>query len=110
LRTSYSCAKKNIADNINVNEQFMGIVDALMLGFLGIGHFAHTLKPIKKPVKTLYIAMILCGINYALIPLCMSLSVTRNLAMISILMCLNGYLQSFTWPNLLMIIHEKYLP
>jgi hypothetical protein len=50
----------------------MGIVDALMLGFLGIGHFVHTIKPIKKPVKRLYIAMILCGVSYALIPLFMA--------------------------------------
>lgn len=110
LRTSYSCAKKNIAQNIDIEYQFMGIVDALMLGFLGLGHFFHTLKPIKKPVKSLFIAMILCGINYGLIPLCMFIKGLRNIFILSVLMCFNGYLQSFTWPNLLMIIHEKFDP
>jgi hypothetical protein len=42
----------------------MGIIDALMLCFLGLGHFLHALHPIKKPVFTLWIALILCGINY----------------------------------------------
>jgi sugar phosphate permease len=82
-----------------------------MLGFLGIGHFLHAAKPIKKPVYSLYIGMVLCGINYSLIPLFMKLPLQAgNMAILSILMYCNGFLQSYTWPNLLMIIHSKFDP
>jgi hypothetical protein len=51
----------------------MGIIDALMLTFLGIGHFLHAIKLIKKPIKSLYIALLLCGINYIFITIFMSI-------------------------------------
>ena len=47
----------------------MGIVDALMLSFLGLGHFLHAVYPIKKPVRSLWIGMVVCAINFELIPL-----------------------------------------
>jgi sugar phosphate permease len=88
----------------------MGIVDSLMLTFLGIGHFLHALYPIKKPVMSLWIAMIICGINYALIPVCMNIGPLSSIYILSLLMCSNGFLQSYTWPNLLMIINSKFNP
>jgi sugar phosphate permease len=88
----------------------MGIVDALMLGFLGIGHFLHTLRPIKKPVKSLFVAMMLCSLSYGLIPFCTYVHSLSNIYVVSLLMCFNGYLQSYTWPNLLMVIHSKFPP
>lgn len=81
-----------------------------MLTFLGIGHFIHTVYPISKPVKSLWIAMILCGINYSLIPICMNIPQLKSIITLAIIMCFNGYLQSYTWPNLLMIIHSKFIP
>lgn len=88
----------------------MGIVDALMLTFLGVGHFLHALQPIKRPVKSLWIAMLICGINYGLIPLCMGFGPLGNIYVLSIFMCINGFLQSYTWPNLLMIVNSKFDP
>lgn len=110
LRTTYSYAKTDIAKDIEIEAKFMGIVDALMLSFLGIGHFLHALQPIKQPVKSLWIAMIICGINYGLIPLCMQFSPLANIYILSVFMCINGFLQSYTWPNLLMIIHSRFNP
>jgi sugar phosphate permease len=86
----------------------MGIVDALLLSFLGIGHFLHALYPIKKPVMSLWIAMILCGINYEMIPLTLGIKPLANIYVLCICMSLNGFLQSYTWPNLLMIINSKF--
>lgn len=88
----------------------MGIVDALMLCFLGIGHFYHAVRPIKQPVLSLWIGMILCGINYELIPLSMLSSSLANIYVLSVIMSINGFLQSYTWPNLLMIIHNNFNP
>lgn len=95
---------------MDIDVQFMGIVDALMLVFLGIGHFLHALHPIKKPVKSLWIAVLLCGLSYGLIPLCMMVPFLRNIYVLGVLMSFNGFLQSFTWPNLLMVVHSKFDP
>lgn len=86
----------------------MGIVDALMLTFLGIGHFLHALYPIKKPVKSLWIALLICGMNYGLIPVCLLITYFKNIYVLSVLMSFNGFLQSYTWPNLLMIVNSKF--
>ncbi len=110
LRTTYSYAKTDIANDIEIDPKYMGIVDALMLSFLGIGHFYHAISPIKKPVKSLWIAMLICGINYGLIPVCMNFDALSNIYILSVFMCVNGFLQSYTWPNLLMIIHSKFNP
>lgn len=88
----------------------MGIADCLMLTFLGIGHFLHALYPIKKPVMSLWIALIICGINFAFIPVCMNIGSLSSIYTLSLLMCSNGYLQSYSWPNLLMIINSKFNP
>lgn len=73
LRTAYSSAKSDIPADIHLEDtKFMGIVDALMLSFLGLGHFLHAIYPIKKPVKSLWIAMIICAVNYGLIPVFLS--------------------------------------
>lgn len=51
--------------------------------------------------------MIFCGISYGLIPFCID-SHLNNIIALSILMAINGFIQSYTWPNLLMIVHEKW--
>ena len=89
----------------------MGIIDALMLCFLGIGHFLHAIYPIKKPVESLwFFGMILCGINYGIIPFVMNVGALTNIYVLAIFMCINGFLQSYTWPNLLMIINSRFNP
>lgn len=110
LRTSYSYSKNDIARDVDVESKYMGIVDSLMLTFLGLGHFLHALYPIKKPVLSLWIAMIVCGINYALIPACVNVSALANIYIVCVLMSFNGFLQSYTWPNLLMIINSRFNP
>jgi sugar phosphate permease len=103
--------KNDISVYIDIESKLLGIVDALMLGFLGVGHFMHAVRSIKKPVYSLYIGMVLCGINFTLIPLFMKLSLSwGNFLILCILMSFNGFLQSYTWPNLLMIIHSKFDP
>lgn len=110
LRTSYSFAKSSIGIEIGVSSKSMGIVDCLMLSFLGIGHFIHAIYPISRPVKYLWMGTIACGINYAFIPFCMLFPSLTNIYMLSALMSVNGFLQSYTWPNLLMIIHSHFDP
>lgn len=85
----------------------VGLVDSLLLLCLGAGHFLHALYPVEKPVKTLWIGMFGCAISYALIPFCID-SHLNNLTALSILMSINGFLQSYTWPNLLMIVKQKW--
>ena len=75
-----------------------------MLLCLGIGHFYHTLSPIEKPVKTLSIAMVACAISYSVIPYAID-HYLNNLPTLMILMGINGFIQSYTWPNLLMIVN-----
>lgn len=108
LRTSYSFSKKAIAEDVEVNIKYMGIVDALMLCFLGIGHYMHAIRPIKRPVRSLFIAMIACGLNYGLIPGWMNVNFLASIYALSVLMCINGFLQSYTWPNLLMIVNSRF--
>lgn len=54
--------------------------------------------------------MILCGINYELIPLSMLSKSLANIYVLSLLMSINGFLQSYTWPNLLMVIRHYFDP
>lgn len=86
----------------------MGILDSLMLLFLGIGHFVHAVSPIKRPVRSLWVAMIACSINYGLMPLILSFKPFCNIIYLSLFMVLNGFLQSYCWPTMLMIINSQY--
>ena len=55
--------------------------------------------------------LILCGAEYALVPL--SMSVMTGLPaflLLLILMGLSGFLQSFAWPNLLVLVHTVATP
>ena len=51
--------------------------------------------------------MIACSLSYAAIPFCIDHSL-NTLTNLIILMAINGFIQSYTWPNLLMIINEKW--
>lgn len=86
----------------------MGILDSLMLLFLGIGHFIHAISPIKRPVRSLWIAMVACSINYGAMPMLLNLKPFCNFYYLSLFMILNGFLQSYCWPTLLMIINSRY--
>lgn len=79
----------------------------MLLLSLGIGHFSHVLYPLKHRVKGLWIATLLCALDYMLIPLAIETLHIRSFLLLFILMAINGYLQSYAWPNLLMIIDQK---
>lgn len=51
--------------------------------------------------------MCLCAISYAFIPFAID-NQLNNLPTLMILMSINGFIQSYTWPNLLMIINQKW--
>lgn len=85
----------------------LGLIDTLMLLCLGAGHFYHTLSPIQKPVKSLWIGMIVCALSYSMVPFAIDHNL-NNLFTLMILMGINGFIQSYTWPNLLMIVNEKW--
>ena len=108
IRSCYSATKKDINEQIDIDIKYMGPIDALMIAFLGLGHFLHAVYPVKKPVRTLWTGMLLCALNYSLIPVSMATSFLRNVYILSIVMCINGYLQSFTWPNQLMLVNSKF--
>lgn len=104
LRTSYSFAKSSISQELSISSEWMGLVDCLMLMCLGVGHLVHALTTNTTPVKHASMATIACGCIYLLIGFC------RSVGSVCFLMALNGYLQSYTWPNLLMIIHTHFDP
>ena len=86
----------------------MGVLDSLMLLALGLGHFMHAIYPLKRPVRCLWIAMLASAANFALMPYLLLFGQFQNMAYLCIFQLLNGFLQSYTWPTLLMIINSKY--
>ena len=81
-----------------------------MLAALGLGHFLHTIKPINNKVRMLWIAVISCSIIYGCIPLATLFDFSRNIYVIGLLMSINGFLQSYTWPNLLVLVRNYFDP
>lgn len=86
----------------------MGVLDSLMLLFLGIGHFIHAIKPMKKPIKCLWIAMLVCATNFIIMPILIDVSPFHSYFYLLIFVAVNGYVQSYTWPTLLMLINSKF--
>ena len=48
--------------------------------------------------------MVACAISYSVIPYAID-HYLNNLPTLMILMGINGFIQSYTWPNLLMIVN-----
>lgn len=78
-----------------------------MLMSLGIGFLYHAIVPDKKPVRNLSLAMIICAITYAAIPFAIDHEL-NNIYTILALMSINGFVQSFTWSNLLVIVNSRW--
>lgn len=82
-----------------------------MLLFIGLGNFMIAIKPLSKPIRALWIALLLCGLEYCLVPISMdNLHGVAAFTVLLILMGLSGYLQSFVWPNLLPLVHSAFSP
>jgi len=108
LRTSYSESKSSIQKDLSLDSKLMGILASLMLTFLGIGHFIHAVKPMKKPVRNLWIALILCALNFISLPMLIDADIFHHYAYLLIFMILNGFMQSYTWPTLLTVVNSKF--
>lgn len=78
-----------------------------MLLSLGIGFLYHALVPNKKPVRNLSIALLVCAITYAIVPFAID-NGFNNIETILLLMTVNGFVQSFTWSNLLVIVNSRW--
>lgn len=82
-----------------------------MLLFLGIGNFFIAIVPLGRPVLLLWVTLILCGAEYGLVPITMTLmSGLGAYLLLFFLMGLSGFLQSFSWPNLLVLVHTVATP
>ena len=111
LRTSYSFSKAGFPDLIHVDEMYLGLADSAMLFFLGLGNLIIALKPFNKPIRVLWVSMVICALEYMLMPISMNyLSSTSAFIVLFILISINGVVQAFTWPNLLTLIHRVATP
>lgn len=79
-----------------------------MLYALALGFFQQTILPFAKPVFALGIGLLLTALFFILIPILLNAFVGQSFVILCILMCLDGYFQSFAWPNLLMLINSQY--
>jgi sugar phosphate permease len=77
-----------------------------MLYALSIGFLQQVFFPFPRPVLALTIGLFLTATLYACIPIAL-LSINLFLVL-AILITLNGYFQSYAWPNLLMIVNSQY--
>lgn len=73
-----------------------------MLLSLGAGFLYHALSPTSKPTRNLSIALLICAITYLCIPS------IDNFYLLAVIMSINGFAQSFTWPNLLVLVNSKW--
>lgn len=62
LRTTYSTSKSYLPDEINMKEELIGVVDSVMLVFIGLGNFIIAVWPLSKPIRALWLALLLCAI------------------------------------------------
>jgi hypothetical protein len=85
-----------------------GIVDSLMLYALAIGFFQQAIYPFQKPVQRLWMGVMACGIIYGFLPFTIVQLGINSFALVIIIMAVDGYLQSYAWPNLLMLVNSQY--
>lgn len=108
LRTTYSFSKGLIATDIQVEDSQLGIIDSLMIYALALGFFQQAVLPFSKPVQALCIGLFFSGLIYSFIPLTVSTIRWKSFGAVAFLMCIDGYFQSFAWPNLLMLVNSQY--
>ena len=79
-----------------------------MLYALALGFLQQAIFPFPKPVFALAIGLLLTAIFFILIPVALSVCVSGCFAILCVLMSIDGYFQSFAWPNLLMLINSQF--
>jgi sugar phosphate permease len=79
-----------------------------MLYALALGFLQQAIFPFPKPVFALAIGLLLTAIFFALVPVALTSCVSGCFAILCVLMCIDGYFQSFAWPNLLMLINSQF--
>lgn len=62
LRTTYSFSKSFLPQQISVSEELIGIVDSVMLLFIGLGNFLIAIRPLSKPIEAIWVALLLCSL------------------------------------------------
>ena len=117
LRTAYSFIKFMLPISLATSVEAIGkcvfdvgVIDALMMVSLGIGHFVDAIRPTKTPVNDLLVGLVSCGLLYIVLCFCFNIEFLCNIWILALIMCINGYLQAYTWPNLLMIVHSQFDP
>lgn len=79
-----------------------------MLYALAIGFFQQTVMTFVRPIRMLGIGLLLSGLVYALLPISIVQMQMHYFAFLVVLMSVDGYFQSYVWPNLLMLINSSY--
>jgi sugar phosphate permease len=79
-----------------------------MIYALALGFFQQAVLPFGKPVQALGLGLLLTSFFYLLIPICLSAYEAQSFALLCVLMSIDGYFQSFAWPNLLMLVNSQF--
>lgn len=79
-----------------------------MIYALALGFFQQAVLPFGKPVQALGLGLLLTALFYLLIPICLSAYEAQSFALLCVLMTIDGYFQSFAWPNLLMLVNSQF--
>jgi len=79
-----------------------------MIYALAIGYFQQAVVPFSRPVLALVCGLMLTALFYILIPICLISSSAQSFAILCVLMSIDGYFQSYTWPNLLMLVNSQF--
>jgi sugar phosphate permease len=79
-----------------------------MIYALAVGYFQQTVLPFSRPVLALSWGLMLTAFFYILIPIFLTSSFLQSFAILCVLMSIDGYFQSYTWPNLLMLVNSQF--
>jgi sugar phosphate permease len=79
-----------------------------MLYALAIGFFQQAINPYSRPVLTMTVGLFLTAFFFLLIPLLISAFSLQAFSILCVLMSLDGYFQSYVWPNLLMVVNSYF--
>jgi sugar phosphate permease len=79
-----------------------------MLYALAIGFFQQAIFPFTRTVLPLGMGLIFTAFFFLLVPITLSAFSSGSFAILCVLMGIDGYFQSYVWPNLLMLINSQY--
>ena len=79
-----------------------------MLYAVAIGFFQQVIYPFTRTVLPLGIGLIFTSFFFLLVPITLTAFVSRSFNILCVLMSIDGYFQSYAWPNLLMLINSQY--